>query len=263
MNMPGGGSPDQPAWDDASSGDSAEAAQRELFEFLATSDAAAPPLAADAAPQMDLVPPDFAPPDFAPPDVAQDSDGASVSPDRERGPDESDLARSQIYRRLVPSRREADAEACERAARSAAEAVDEATREEPASPRGDHELAAERGAPPAAGAADRAGARRADGSSAAAASGHVGIRCDHRPLIAPPHGARHDGAEPGAASDLAAGERSADPAAAAAAQAAAGCGGGSPSSSGPARSRRRSPTCSPSRRRRSTSTSPTLPDLHP
>jgi hypothetical protein len=136
MNMPGGGSPDQPAWDDASSGDSAEAAQRELFEFLATSDAAAPPLAADAAPQMDVVPPqdsappDFAPSDFAPPDVAQDSDGApSVSPDRERGPDESDLARSEMYRRLVPARREADAEACERAARSAVEAVDEATRE--------------------------------------------------------------------------------------------------------------------------------------
>jgi hypothetical protein len=136
MNMPGGGSPDQPALDDASSGDSAEAAQRELFEFLATSDAAAPPLAADAAPGMDVVPrqesgaPDFAPSDFAPPDVAQDSDAApSVSPDRERSPNESDLARSQVYRRLVPARREADAEACERAARSAAQAVDEATKE--------------------------------------------------------------------------------------------------------------------------------------
>ncbi len=60
MNVPGGGSPDQPAWDDACSGDSAEAAQRDLSEFLATSDAAAPPLAADAAPQMNLAPPDFA-----------------------------------------------------------------------------------------------------------------------------------------------------------------------------------------------------------
>jgi hypothetical protein len=131
MNMPGGGSPDQPAWDDTRSGDSAEAAQRDLSEFLTTSDATAPPLAVDAAPQMDLPPPpDFAPSDFAPPDIAEGADMApSVSPDRACIPDESDLARSEMYRRLVPARREADAEACERAARSAAQAVDEATKE--------------------------------------------------------------------------------------------------------------------------------------
>jgi hypothetical protein len=130
MNMPVEESPVQPGWGDTQSGDSAEAAQRELFEFLATSDAAAPPLAAEAAPQMDLAPPNFSPSDFVPPDIAQESDVApSVSPDRAGIPDESDLARSEMYRRLVPARREADADACERAARSAAQAVDEATKE--------------------------------------------------------------------------------------------------------------------------------------
>jgi hypothetical protein len=126
MNMPVDASPDQPAWDDAGSGDSAEAAQRDLIEFLTTSDASAPPLAADAAPQVDLTPA----PDFAPPDFVQASDMApSVSPDRPRLPDEPNLAEPEVHPRPALADRDADTEACERAARSAVQAVDEVTKD--------------------------------------------------------------------------------------------------------------------------------------
>lgn len=131
MNMPVGASPDRPALGDARSKDSAEAAQRDLLEFLATFEAAAPPLAADAAPRADLVPPpDCTPPDFAPSDFLQVSDTApSVSPDCRSVPDELDLAMSEMYSPPTTADRDADTEACERAARSAAQAVDEVTKE--------------------------------------------------------------------------------------------------------------------------------------
>jgi hypothetical protein len=119
-------SPNQPAWGDTQSGDSAEAAQRDLIEFLTTSDATAAALAADAAPRAELA----SPLDFAPPDFAQASDMApSVSPDRPSMRDEPNLTEPEIYSPPVPARRDADAEACERAARSAAQAVDEVTKE--------------------------------------------------------------------------------------------------------------------------------------
>jgi hypothetical protein len=126
MNMPVEASPNQSASSDARRADSAEAAQRDLLEFLATSDATAPPLAAHGAPPVQ-----FAPlPDFVPPDFTQAGDLApSVSPDRRSLPDESDLAKPEMYPHSIPTHRDADTEACERAARSAAQAVDEATKE--------------------------------------------------------------------------------------------------------------------------------------
>jgi hypothetical protein len=126
MNRPVEMSPDQPAWGGASNLDSAEAAQRDLLEFLTTSDAAAPPLAADAAPQTDFA----LPPDLAPPDFAQASHMApSVAPDRRSVQIDRALAKPEMYSPPEPAHRDADAEACERAACSAAQAVDEATKE--------------------------------------------------------------------------------------------------------------------------------------
>ena len=138
------------------------------------------------------------------PDVAP-----SVSPDRVPAVRINRTSQNQrcIGVRSARASREADAEAC--AARGALGGAggrrgDAGGRRgdarEPASPRSNHELAAERGAPSAAGAADRAGPRCAVGSSA---PGDVGVRRDHRPLVAPPHGAGHDGASLAAASDLA------------------------------------------------------------
>jgi hypothetical protein len=112
MNMPVEASPAQPAWDDTLSGNSAEAAQRDLFEFLATSDASAPPLVADTAPQADLASPSgFAWPDFQSSDFASDV-APSVSPEGRHMLDGSNLAKPEMY-----------------AARSAAQAVDEVTKE--------------------------------------------------------------------------------------------------------------------------------------
>jgi hypothetical protein len=126
MNMPVELSPDQPARGDASNGDSAEAAQRDLLEFLTTSDAAAPPLAAAAAPQTDFA----LPPDFALPDFAQAFDIApSVAPDRRSVQTDPALAKPKMYSPPAPAHRDTDAEACEHAARLAAQAVDEATKE--------------------------------------------------------------------------------------------------------------------------------------
>jgi hypothetical protein len=94
--------------------DSAEAAQRELFEFLATSEMSppsqvlAPPLAADAVPQADVAP-------------------ASI-PDLPDAADERSAATPGTYADPVPTVLR-DAEACDRAARSAAQAVDEVTQQ--------------------------------------------------------------------------------------------------------------------------------------
>jgi hypothetical protein len=124
MNMPVEASPDQPAWGDAR-GDSAEAAQRDLSEFLATCDAP-PPLAADAPPQVEFAPPT----DFAPSDFVRASDGMpSVSPDRPSAPDQSECALPELHPHSTPAHRDADTEACERAARSAAQAVNDVTKE--------------------------------------------------------------------------------------------------------------------------------------
>jgi hypothetical protein len=94
--------------------DSAEAAQRDLLEFLATCEAMAPPLVADA-----VLPSDQAPGFAAAP---------SVAPDRASLADESHGALRR-YNALPSMDRDADSEACDRAARSAAEAVDEVTKE--------------------------------------------------------------------------------------------------------------------------------------
>jgi hypothetical protein len=124
MNMPVEASPDQPAWGDAR-GDSAEAAQRDLSEFLATCDAP-PPLAADAPPQVEFAPPT----NFAPSDFVRASDGMpSVSPDRPSAPDQSECALPESHPHSAPAHRDADTEACERAARSAAQAVNDVTKE--------------------------------------------------------------------------------------------------------------------------------------
>jgi hypothetical protein len=118
MNMPVEVSPDQPALGDAHR-DSAEAAQRDLSEFLATCDAP-PPLAADAPPQAES----DAPPDFAPSDFARASDGTpSVSPDRGSAPDPSERAIPELHPHSAPAHRDAVTEACERAARLAAQAT--------------------------------------------------------------------------------------------------------------------------------------------
>jgi hypothetical protein len=123
MNMPVEASPDQPALSDARR-DSAEAAQRDLSEFLATCDAP-PPLAADAPPQVGFA----QPPDFAPSDFARASDGIpSVSPDRGSTPDQSERAIPELHPHSVPAHRDAVTEACERAARLAAQAVDDVTK---------------------------------------------------------------------------------------------------------------------------------------
>jgi hypothetical protein len=117
-------------WGDAQSEDSAEAAQRDLFEFLA-SEAAAPPLVADAVPHdavlqdavlQDAVLQDDTPQsDLAPPSVPDHPD----APHGRFGamPDEA------AFPALASAHRDADSEACELAARSAAQAVDEATKE--------------------------------------------------------------------------------------------------------------------------------------
>jgi hypothetical protein len=124
MNMPVDASPDRLALSDASR-DSAEAAQRDLSEFLATCDAP-PPLAADAPPQAEFA----APPDFAPSDFARASDGMpSVSPDRGSAPDQSERAIPGLHPHSAPAHRDAVTEACERAARLAAQAVDDVTKE--------------------------------------------------------------------------------------------------------------------------------------
>jgi hypothetical protein len=95
--------------------DSAEAAQRELFEFLATCEVAtpsqvlAPPLVADAVPQADVVPASI--PDF--PHAAGARPGAAPSE----------------HAHPAGLLRDADGAACERATRSAAQAVDQVTRQ--------------------------------------------------------------------------------------------------------------------------------------
>jgi hypothetical protein len=95
--------------------DSAEAAQRELFEFLATSEMSppsqvlAPPLAADAVPQADVAPASI--PDL--PDAADDRPAAT--PGTHADP--------------VPAAVLRDNETCDRAPRSAAQAVDQVTRQ--------------------------------------------------------------------------------------------------------------------------------------
>jgi hypothetical protein len=110
----------QSTWSDARGENSAEAAQRELFEFLATSEVAAPseasgpsqvqapPLAADAAPQADVA-------------------LASI-PDLPDAADERSGAEPREHAHPAGLRRDAD-EACERAARSAAQVVDEVTQQ--------------------------------------------------------------------------------------------------------------------------------------
>ncbi len=121
-----------------------------------------------------------------------------------------------MYRRLVPSRREADAEACERAALSAAQAVDEVTKENLRRLEATMSWLQNEVRRLPRGAADRAGARRAGGSSAARlpATSAFDAVIDRSSLHRTVQGMH--GAERGAAADLAAGERSADPAAAAA-----------------------------------------------
>jgi hypothetical protein len=104
-------SPPQSVWGDVRSDDSAEAAQRDLFEFLATSEAMAPPLATEV-----------------PADVVSDFQPApSVAPDRP--PDHVHGAMSGHDAPPAPEYRDEHSEACERAACSAAQAVDEATKE--------------------------------------------------------------------------------------------------------------------------------------
>jgi hypothetical protein len=97
--------------------DSAEAAQRELFEFLATSEMSppsqvlGPPLAADPVPQADVA--------------------AASIPDLPDAADERSAATPGEHAHRVPAGllREADGETCDRAARSAAQAVDEVTQQ--------------------------------------------------------------------------------------------------------------------------------------
>jgi hypothetical protein len=97
--------------------DSAEAAQRELFEFLATSEMSppsqvlAPPLAADAVPQADVAPASI-------PDLADTADEPSAASPRTY----VDTASATVLR-------DGDGAACDRAARSAAQAVDEVTQQ--------------------------------------------------------------------------------------------------------------------------------------
>jgi hypothetical protein len=108
--------PSQPqsGWDDERSDDSAEAAQRDLFEFLA-SEAMAPPLAADDAPQADVASPSV-------PDLQDE-------PDVRSGAMSGAIAEKHSYPAPATVPRDADSEACEHAARSAAQAVDEVTKE--------------------------------------------------------------------------------------------------------------------------------------
>src|SRR5215470_9437989 len=96
----------------AHSEDSAEAAQRDLFNFLATCEAMAPPLVADAVP---------------PPEVVSGIKAAPSVAEFLRVPDGSHGTVSGHD--AHPSSGDRDAETCEGAARSAAEAVDEVTRE--------------------------------------------------------------------------------------------------------------------------------------
>jgi hypothetical protein len=116
MNNPLEPSSPRLTWSDPRGEDSAEAAQRELFKFLATapseasepSQVQAPPLAADAVPQADVAP-------------------ASI-PDLPDAADERSAATPGTYADPVPTVLR-DAEACDRAARSAAQAVDQVTRQ--------------------------------------------------------------------------------------------------------------------------------------
>jgi hypothetical protein len=98
------------SWSDPRSEDNAEAAHRDLLDFLA-SETIAPLLAADAGPQADVAPPSV--------------------PDEPVDLDERSCAVPVECTRPAPAstRRDADSEACERAARSAAQAVDEVTQE--------------------------------------------------------------------------------------------------------------------------------------
>jgi hypothetical protein len=117
-------------WGEAQSEDSAEAAQRDLFEFF-TSEAVAPPLVADEVPQ-DAVPQDAEPQHVEPQGVEPQGDPAPPSV-----PDHPGAARA--WSGATPdehadpasacAHRDADSDACELAARSAAQEVDEATRE--------------------------------------------------------------------------------------------------------------------------------------
>jgi hypothetical protein len=110
----------EPSWSQtirayAQGDDSAEAAQRELFEFLA-SEAMTPPLSSDAPLQSEPAPPSV-------PDHPQETDEWLDATADEQIPEELALPAR------VAALCDADGEACERAARSAAQAVDEATQE--------------------------------------------------------------------------------------------------------------------------------------
>jgi hypothetical protein len=100
--------------------DSAEAAQRELFEFLA-SEAMASGLAADAALQAELAPPSV------PDDLEATDEWLDAIADEQISAEQ--ISDEQALPARAAALCDADGEACERAARSAAQAVDEATQE--------------------------------------------------------------------------------------------------------------------------------------
>jgi hypothetical protein len=100
--------------------DSAEAAQRELFEFLATSELATP---SEMSGPSELLAPPLAADEVPPADVAP----ASI-PDLPDASDERSAATRGRYADPVPTVLR-DGEACDRAARSATQAVDQVTRQ--------------------------------------------------------------------------------------------------------------------------------------